>query len=398
MEMQNFQLLSWEVHSLKLDSNGYKVATYEEILDEMNGDIKAQIPNLSLDDSNPLIKLNKKMADMFHQMSLLGEQVYTSYSIDEAVGKALEDRVFWLGLTRLPSKKSSGLVEFTGVAGTFIPSNFRVGTQSGKIYYTLGNTTLDSNGKATVSIESLYGGVDTKSEINTITKIINPLNGVSGVNNNSIISGGSDIETDFQLRTRYYSELLGLGKSTIISIKNAILTGTTATKVSIVENDKDITDTNTSLPPHSFECFVLGGENNDILYEIYKSRPAGITTIGNIKGEFDGYSTAFSRPINKSLSFSVKVSLSHSSTISNVKEIITQDIITIVDGLDIGAKIDYTMFISAIYRSTSGSILSFTDLQFWINPSDKKGLGDFIQLKPNELVDLLSSNVNIEVV
>ncbi|MGL5750368.1 MAG: hypothetical protein ACRCXT_07570, partial [Paraclostridium sp.] len=82
---------------MKLDSNGYKVATYQDILDEINNDIKVQIPNLSLDDSNPLIKTNKKMADMFHQMSLLGQTVYSSYSVDEAGGKALEDRVSWLG-------------------------------------------------------------------------------------------------------------------------------------------------------------------------------------------------------------------------------------------------------------------------------------------------------------
>ncbi|MGL5752644.1 MAG: baseplate J/gp47 family protein [Paraclostridium sp.] len=382
---------------MNLDKNGYKVGTYEEILDEINSDIKSQIPNLSLDDSNPLIKLNKKMADMFHQMSLLGQQVYTSYSIDEAVGKALEDRVFWLGLTRLPSKKSSGMVEFTGVAGTFIPSNFRVGTQSGKIYYTLGNITLDSSGKGSVSIESLDGGFNTKAEVGTVTKIINPLNGINSVNNTSIISGGSDIETNSQLRARYYAELLGLGKSTIISIKNSILTNTTATKVSIVENDKDITDMNTNLPPHSFECFVLGGENNDILYEIYKSRPAGITSVGKITGTFDTYNVAFSRPANKSLSFSIKITLSPSSTISNVKDLISNDIISIIDGLDIGAKIDYTLFVSALYRSTGGSVISFTDLQFWIDQSDKKGIGDFIQLKPNELVDLLKNNINIEV-
>lgn len=398
MEIQSFQLLSWEVHNLKLDSNGYKVATYEEILDEMNGDIKAQIPNLSLDDSNPLIKLNKKMADMFHQMSLLGQNVYTSYSVDEASGKALEDRVSWLGLTRLPSKKSSGVVEFTGVAGTFIQSNFRVGTQSGKIYYTLNNVTLDSNGRGEVSIESLSGGSDTKAEVGTVDKIINPLNGVNSVTNKLVISGGTNIETDVQLRARYYTELLGLGKSTIVSIKNAILTNTTASKVSIIENDKDITDTTTNLPPHSFECFVLGGDDNDILYEIYKSRPAGITSIGTSTGTFDNYNSAFSRPTNKSLSFSVKISLSPSSTISNIKELITKDILSIVDGLDIGAKIDYTMFISSIYRSTGSSVLSFTDLQFWIDPNDKKGLGDSIQPNKNELLTLLDTNVNIEVV
>ncbi|MGL5749573.1 MAG: baseplate J/gp47 family protein, partial [Paraclostridium sp.] len=347
---------------------------------------------------NPLIKTNKKMADMFHQMSLLGQTVYSSYSVDEAGGKALEDRVSWLGLSRLPSKKSSGIVEFTGVDGTFIPSNFRVATQSNKIYYTLNNVTLDSSGNGSVAIESLNGGSDTKSEVNTITKIVNPLNGVTKVNNSSIIAGGSDVETDTQLRTRYYTELLGLGKSTIISIKNSILTNTTASKVSIIENDKDITDVSTNLPPHSFECFVLGGEDNDILYEIYTSRPAGITSVGSVTGVFDGYNSAFSRPVNKSLYFSVKISLLPSSTITNIKELITNNILEAIDSLDIGVKVDYTMFISALYRNTGNAVSSFTDLQFWVDPNDKKGLGDSIQPNKNELITLLNSNVNVEVV
>lgn len=383
---------------MKLDEKGYQVGTYEEILNEINNDIKSQIPNLSLDDSNPLIKINKKMSDMFHKMSLLGGQIYTSYSIDEAIGKQLEDRVAWLGLSRLPEKKSSGIVEFIGTPNLLIPSNFRVGTQSGKVYYTLSNVTLNSSGTGSVAVESLYGGLNTKTEVNTVNKIINPLNGLTSVNNSSVISGGSDTETDPQLRARYYTELLGLGRSTIISIKNTILSNTTATKVSIVENDKNTTDPLTNLPPHSFETFVLGGEDDDVLYEIYKSRPAGITSIGDISGVFDGYTTKFSRPVNRDLKFSIKVSLLPSSTIPNIKDIISKNIIDVVDTIDVGGKIDYTIFISSLYKNTGNSILSFSDLQFWINDSDKKGLGDNIQLSKNELVTILNSNINIEVI
>ncbi|MGL5753040.1 MAG: hypothetical protein ACRCXT_21035, partial [Paraclostridium sp.] len=68
------------------------------------------------------------------------------------------------------------------------------------------------------------------------------------------------------------------------------------------------------------------------------------------------------------------------------------------DSLDIGAKVDYTMFISALYRNTGNAVSSFTDLQFWVDPNDKKGLGDSIQPNKNELITLLSSNVNVEVV
>ncbi|MGL5717817.1 MAG: hypothetical protein ACRCX2_32750, partial [Paraclostridium sp.] len=79
------------------------------------------------------------------------------------------------------------------------------------------------------------------------------------------------------------------------------------------------------------------------------------------------------------------------------KELITNNIIDTIDSLDIGAKVDYTMFISSLYRNTGNAVSSFTDLQFWIDPNDKKTLGDFIQPNKNELMTLLSTNVTIEV-
>lgn len=382
---------------MELDKNGYRVATYEEILNEINNDIKSQIPELSLDDSNPLIKINKKMADLFHRMSLAGASTYKSYSIDEASGNALDDRVFWLGLTRLKETKASGIVEFTGEPNTIIPSNFRVSTTTNKIYYTLNNVTIGEDGKGTSAVESLYGGSEYNVEANTITRIVNPLNGVKSVINKKSITGGTDIESDARLRTRYYNTLLGLGKSTIVSIENAILDNTTATKVNIVENDTDEEDLETGLPPHSFECFVFGGEDENILRQIYESRPVGITCVGDISQQFDGYNSKFSRPENVDMNFKVKLILSPSNTIPNVKDIVTNNIIEAINAIEIGRKIDYTLFISAFYKNTYDSIRSFENFEFYINIGEKKGLGDFIQLENNQIVGITPQNINIEV-
>lgn len=382
---------------MELDKNGYKVATYDEILNEINNDIKAQIPELSLDDSNPLIKINKKMSDMFHRMSLLGSSVYKSYSIDEASGSALDDRVFWLGITRLRETKASGEVEFTGDPKTFIPSNFRVATSTNKIYQTLNNVTLDESGKGKATIESLSGGSQYNVESNTINKIVNPLNGVKSVINAKNIIGGTDIESDAKLRSRYYVTLLGLGKSTKPSMENAILNNTTATKVNLVENDSDSFDSQKQLPGHSFQCYVFGGEDNEILEQIYESRPIGIKSIGDIEKQFDGYWARFSRPQTVELNFKIKLILSPSSTISNIKEIVQANVIEAISSIKIGGKIDYTLFISALYKNTYDAIRSFENFEFYISTGDKKGLGDSIQLERNQIVGILPKNINIEV-
>lgn len=382
---------------MKIDETGYHIETYETILGEINDDIKLQIPNLSLDDSNPLIKLNKKNADLFHQLSLLGQQVYNSYSIEGATGSALEDRVLWLGLTRNGANKSNGEVQFTGTPNIIIPSEFKVATESNKIYYTLNNTILDGLGKGSASIESVDTGVDTKSEVGTITKIVNPQSGVLTVNNESVISGGTNIETDDALSIRYYKTLFGLGASTKSAMEGGLLSNTTASRVKVIENVGDTTDPETTLPPHSFKCFVLGGNESDILETIYSTRPMGIPSIGDIEETFDGYVARFSRPNSKSISCSVNISLS-TTALSNTINIIKQNIIDAIDLLDIGGKIDYTLFIASLYKNTESSIISFSDLQFWEDELDKKGLGESIDLNIDDFASILEGNITIGVV
>lgn len=382
---------------MKIDETGYHIETYETILGEINDDIKLQIPNLSLDDSNPLIKLNKKNADLFHQLSLLGQQVYNSYSIEGATGSALEDRVLWLGVTRNGANKSNGEVQFTGTPNIIIPSGFKVATESNKIYYTLKNTILNGLGKGSASIESVDTGLDTKSEVGTITKIVNPQSGVLTVNNESVISGGTDIETDDALSIRYYKTLFGLGASTKKAMEGGLLSNTTASRVKVIENVGDTTDPETTLPPHSFKCFVLGGNESDILETIYSTRPMGIPSIGDIEETFDGYVARFSRPNSKSISCSVNISLS-TTALSNTINIIKQNIIDAIDLLDIGGKIDYTLFIASLYKNTESSIISFSDLQFWEDELNKKGLGESIDLNIDDFASILKSNITIGVV
>lgn len=380
---------------MELTPQGYKVKTYDEILKEINDDIQSKIPNFSLDDSNPIIKINKKMSDLFYRMSLMGLNVYSSFNITEASGKALEDRVFWLGITRIKEKKSSGKVEFTGTQNTIIPTGFRVATQDNRIYYTLGDVVIGSNGKAEAFIESLNGGSKTVADVSEVNKIVNPLIGVQSVINHNVVSGGTDTETDTQLRARYYNELLGLGKSTILSVKNTILLNSEATKVNIIENEKD-TEQN-GLPPHSFKCYVFGGKDDDILDAIYKSRPAGIPSVGEIEKVIDGYYARFSRPQIKNIHFSINLKLNQITSQLAIQDIIKQNILDAVGNVNIGDSLSYTLFISALYKNTGNAITSFDNLQFWFDdsPGTKYGLGDSITPKSNELIAITPSNIVI---
>jgi len=131
-----------------------------------------------------------------------------------AWGDYLDDHADALGLTRKTATAASGVVRFTGSAGTVIavgtevstipvssdddPVSF-VTTESG----TISSTTVD------VAVEAVSAGAAGNVGSNTITNLVSPNAGVSAVSNPSAMAGGSDVETDEDLRYRVLLKLRG---------------------------------------------------------------------------------------------------------------------------------------------------------------------------------------------
>ncbi|MCL2415783.1 MAG: baseplate J/gp47 family protein, partial [Defluviitaleaceae bacterium] len=76
----------------------------------------------------------------------MAEQVYYSAFIDDAEGKQLDGLVKYIGLFRKPALRSLGHVEFRGRAGRTVPYGTRVMTESGIIFQTTVEVTLNDEG------------------------------------------------------------------------------------------------------------------------------------------------------------------------------------------------------------------------------------------------------------
>ncbi|MGL4998339.1 MAG: hypothetical protein ACRC5T_05165, partial [Cetobacterium sp.] len=63
--------------------------------------------------------------------------------------------------------------------------------------------------------------------------------------------------------------------------------------------------------------------------------------------------------------------------------------------LNMGERLDHTLFLSSLYKNTSDYIMSFDEFEFWTNPLDKKGLGGFIQLSRKEVLSILRENISL---
>lgn len=382
---------------MKITATGYEVGAYEEILTEITEDIKAGIPDFNETDANVIVDMNKIMANLTNKLSLMGLDLYNSRAVDTASGETLNKILSNFAIIRNGAIPSTGSVTFSGTDGTAIPSGFRVGASDNRVYRTV-TSGITASGTLTLEVASVTTGIDTTADTGVVTSIVNPLNGVDSVINSSPITGGRDVESDVELRKRYYLVVEGMGKSTYAAVKAAILNNTLATKVNIIENATSVVDA-LGIPAHSFRPVVLGGDQENILEQIFASRPIGIVPDGNITKEFEGkYQSAFSRPNTQSAGFSVTITKNPDTVMPNASDIITSDIISAISSLPIGSVLSHSTFLSAMYKSTGNFIVGFSDFQFWVDPLDKKGLGEEITQTEMDDISIVETNITITVV
>lgn len=121
---------------------------------------------------------------------------------DTTYGQYLDRRASELGLTRKPAVKSVGTVTFNGTNGTVVPTGTEVYTSDAVYFITTASGTITS-GTATVSAESKVGGSNGNVSIGAIKFMTGNLTGVTTVTNNVVFDGGTDIESDASLLSRY---------------------------------------------------------------------------------------------------------------------------------------------------------------------------------------------------
>ncbi len=128
---------------------------------------------------------------------------------------------------------------------------------------------------------------------------INNNSNVVSVSNRYAFTGSSAAETDAELRKRHKLVISTAGASTIPAIYSALNQVSGVTDTIIVENDTmGVVD---SVPAKSIMCVVKGGADSEIGEALWKNKPAGIETYGNVGVEVsDSFSNtkvvSFSRP------------------------------------------------------------------------------------------------------
>jgi len=145
----------------------------------------------------------------------------------------------------------------------------------------------------------------------TLTEILTPAFGVTGVTNIEDATVGTERETDAELRLRRVDFIQKTGTATPDKIRAAVLTVDGVTKAFVIENVEDFVDVE-GRPIKCFETYVVGGNDNAIAQMIWDTKPAGIEAYGNITesvSDIEGtpHDISFSRPTGKDVHLIIEI-------------------------------------------------------------------------------------------
>lgn len=266
-----------------LTKEGYIRRTYDDILNSLIQRAK-ELFGEDIDTSD-LSTFGKYLRIIAYDEAIAEEEieaVYYSSKPNTASGQSLDRLLVFGGIKRNQATEASYLIEIQGTAGYTIPAGFLVGTDMGHTFYTVGNVTISDDGVAEVEAACTVAGIAGNVVAGAITKIINPDANVDSVQGKTCTSLGVAEENDVDLRTRLTAALQGSGSCNENSLRSALLRIPTVQFAAVIANDSDEEDSS-GRPPHSFECYIRGGDQyeKEIGDTIFDKKPIGIKTTGD---------------------------------------------------------------------------------------------------------------------
>ena len=326
-----------------LTETGYIRKTFAEILDSKIKKAKELFgEDIDTSEISLLGKYIRLNAYDQAEAEETAEKIYYARFPNSASGTSLDRICTFVGISRNPASAAKYTVEVNGTAEAEIPIGFLVGTESGINYYNTMTTVLDKNGKGVITVECTQTGEMGNVNYAEISQIVNPVAEVTSIAGIGVVTSGTEIESDYSLRKRFEQAREGLGSCNENAIRAALLRISTVTSAGVIVNDTDTTD-ESGRPPHSFECYISGGENyhEEIAKTIFDKKPLGIKTCGDITVSIldeGGYPHEIKFSPTYDIDVRVKISITTNVNYEGEKgrEDITDNIMTYINGLGVG--------------------------------------------------------------
>lgn len=276
-----------------IDDSGLVLEPLNELVTRLEDSFKDIYgSDINLEPQSPDAQMINIFAQTVEDLKEVIADVYNSFSVSTATGRALDSRVAINGITR-----SGATPTITPVSVTVDQNVTLQGLDSaGGSPFTVQDDTennfqLQDEVALTPGTYSLLfkAEEDGKIEVtlNTIQTIVTLQAGVVSVDNpDSPIVVGVDEETDQQLRARQQRSVALPSQGYIDGLDGALLAVEDVIDAKVYENDTPVTDVN-GIPSHSIWCIVDGGEDQDIGDQIRLKKTAGCGTKGSVIVEYE---------------------------------------------------------------------------------------------------------------
>ena len=324
------------------------------------------------------------------------EDLYYSSFPNTARGQSLDRLGPFAAVSRNQATQARIEVKIKGTVGESVPSAFLLKSDKTS-FYVVNDYTIDSNGEVVAIANCVDDGVVGNISNGERLDIQNPRMGIDSVEFIRIVQNGEELESDKDFRIRFANSLAGAGSSTESAIKGAIYRVPLVDGVSVIDNNSD---TASSIPPHSFACYVLAPESqyDEIAKAIFDKKPLGIQCIGDIERTvYDAWgkphTVKFFATSKAELKISIQIKTNQyfeSSGISQIKD----NIANFINNLANGSDVYYTSVFGYIHNVTG--VVSVVDLKI-CKIGQTLGNSD-IAIGEQEIARIDVSNISVEVV
>lgn len=342
-----------------VDASGFHYPSYDDIKQELIEEMKRIYgQDLYLENDSQDYQMISAFALKIYDTYQAIELDYNNRSVKTAIGTALDTLVKNNGITRKKASYSTVKLTITGEPNTnIIGGQAKDGSDN---TWALSDYYITIPASGTIDVDATCTKLgDITTNVNTITKIVNPTKGWLSVTNKAIPIPGQPVETDEQLRKRQSISVANPSQTVIESTEGAIAAIEGVTRYRVYENDTSITDSN-GIPSHSISAVVEGGTDKEIAQAIYLRKGPGCGTHGNTTVQLIPRSTVpinikFSRPTYADIDVQVKVKALTGYN-NEVENAILEQVRYYLSILEIGQNV----YISSIWSVAARAISNIT--------------------------------------
>lgn len=130
-----------------------------------------------------------------------------NWSLDTATGGFLDKKALDYGLDRKGADYAEGLVRLTGATGAVVPYGTLIEDKFGMTYKSLADAKIGAAGFTDVLCQSQALGTVGNIDAGSIKGLVDPIQGITGCQNQDPFTGGREEEDDLSFRRRIYEKI-----------------------------------------------------------------------------------------------------------------------------------------------------------------------------------------------